>query len=113
MKHICLLPAMALISSCATMDDSLKLGAAMGAVTGGTATYVGYEAGGTKANLGNIAVGAGIGIGLGLITSYFTHKEVEDHRQSFQAEQIEMHFGDLPPSPFVIPKKQEKKASKR
>ena len=109
MKRYWPLPLALLFSSCATLSDSLELGAGMGSIIGGGATYAGYAAGGKSPSLGTVAIGAGIGAGLGLLTSYFTHKQVENERLSCQADQTEMHFGDLPPSPFVVPKMLPKK----
>jgi hypothetical protein len=101
-----------LCASCATLNDSIKLGSGMGAVAGLGATFAGYSAAGQSPNLETAALGAGIGIGLGALTAYFTHKSVEEDRQSCLADQTELHFGDLPPSPFVIPRKPTKKGGK-
>lgn len=113
MKKKCFLSAITLIfTSCATMNDSLQLGAGMGAATGTAATYVGYKAGGQSPDLGTVALGASIGAAVGMITSYFTHKKIEEQRQSYQSDQTEMHFGDLPPSPFIVPRMNIKKGGK-
>jgi len=109
MKTFALVPIAALLSSCATMNDSLQLGGGMGAVTGFAAVYAGHIGSEQKATFSDAAVGAGIGMGLGLITSYLVHRSVEEKRQSFQIDQTEMIFGDLPPSPFIIPKTKPKK----
>lgn len=79
----------------------------MGAATGAAATYAGQHSAG-KYKGQDVALGAAIGLGVGLITSYFTHKEVEEDRESYRSNQIEMHFGDLPPSPFLVPKYNKK-----
>ena len=47
----------------------------------------------------------------GLIAAYFTHKAVEEDREQFHSDETEMHFGDLPPSPFVVPKMNRKKGA--
>ena len=113
MKHKILIVMMAVLgSSCATMNDSLTLGASLGAATGAAATYIGYSAGGQSPALETVVVGAGIGTALGLITSYFTHKKVEEDRASYKSDQFEMYFGDLPPSPFIIPQSVTKKGSR-
>lgn len=101
-----------LSTSCATMNDSLQLGAGIGAATGAAATYAGFSAGGKSPELGTVALGAGVGAAVGMITSYFTHKKVEEQRQSYQSDQTEMHFGDLPPSPFIVPRTLPKKGGK-
>ena len=95
------------LSACSTMNDSLQLGASMGAATGAAATYATQNSEG-KYSSQNVALGAAIGLGVGLITSYFTHKKVEDDRESYRSNQIEMHFGDLPPSPFLVPQYNKK-----
>lgn len=112
MKIFILMSLVATLSGCATMHDSLQLGASMGAITGGAATYAGQSAAGKSPSLGNLALGAGIGLGVGLLTSYITHQQVEERRGSLYSEQTEMHFGDLPPSPFMIPKNQSKKGGR-
>ena len=94
-------------SACSTMNKSLQLGAGMGAATGAAATYAGLHSAG-KSSSQDVALGAAIGMGVGLITSYFTHKEVEKDRELYRSNQTEMYFGDLPPSPFVIPKYKKK-----
>ena len=101
------------VSGCSTMDQSIQLGGAIGALSGTTATYAGYTAGGHPPSFEAIAIGAGIGTLLGITTAYFTHKSVEADRKACDAEQIEMQFGDLPPSPFVVPKPEIKKSMKR
>lgn len=105
---LALLPAFA--CSCATLNESMTLGGGLGAAAGGLSTYVAHStAPGASASFGSVAMGAGIGAVVGLATSYFTHKHVEEKRQACLAEQTEMHFGDLPPSPFVFPKAAPKK----
>lgn len=91
-------------TGCSTLNGSLQMGASMGAATGAAATYAGYSAGGKSPSFGTVAVGAGIGTALGLITSYLVHRKVEEDRASCESSQTEMRFGDLPPSPFIVPK---------
>jgi hypothetical protein len=90
-------------TSCATMNESVQLGATIGTLTGASAAYAGHVGAGSKTTLGDIAIGAGIGTVLGVITSYLVHGSVEEKRASLLSDQTEMHFGDLPPSPFIIP----------
>lgn len=96
--------AAALLSSCATMTESMQLGASMGGATGMTAAFAGRAGTGNPASFNDIAIGAAIGTGLGVLTSYLVHNSVEERRQTIGTEQTEMHFGDLPPSPFVLPR---------
>ena len=113
MKMVSLALIAAVTCSCATLNESMTLGVGMGSVAGGAATYVAQSTAPDKsASLGNIALGAGIGAAVGAITSYFTHKSVEGKRAACMADQTEMHFGDLPPSPFVFPKTLPKKGNR-
>ena len=112
MKRRFLMAAMLFVSGCSTMSDSLKLGAGLGALTGAAAVHAAHTSTGQQPSLETLAAGAGIGLALGLITSRVVHKSVEDERQAYQMEQVEMHFGDLPPSPFIMPKP-VKKAGRR
>lgn len=113
MKIISLAVLAASLSSCATLNDSMTLGAGIGTVAGGAATFVGQVTSeGHSTSYGKVMLGAGLGMAAGLITSYFTHKSVEDKRAACMADQTEMHFGDLPPSPFIFPKTLPKKGGR-
>ena len=100
------------MSGCSTLDQSLQLGGSLGAASGAAATLGGFAAAGKPASFESVAIGAGVGAIVGLAASYFTHKNIESDRKACEADQIEMHFGDLPPSPFVVPKPQTKKGSR-
>ena len=103
MKHLFLITLMSL-TSCASLNDSLQLGAGMGAVAGAAASYTAYKNSGREPKLEDVAIGAGVGMGLGLITSYLVHKSLsEEPRPYSENESPQMHFGDLPPSPFIMP----------
>lgn len=114
MNKIGIIPLVAVLSSsCATMNESLELGGGMGAAVGATSTFVAHKAtNGESPSFGSVALGAGVGALAGLATAYFTHKNVEEKREALKAEQTEMFFGDLPPSPFVVPKMSLKKGSR-
>ena len=64
-------PIVALSVSCSTLDQSFRLGAATGALTGAAATYAAGSTSGHQPSLEEVGIGASIGLGLGLITSYF------------------------------------------
>ncbi len=98
-------------TSCTTLDQSFRLGAATGALAGAAATYSADRATGSTPTLENVGLGAGIGLGLGLLTSYFVHKAVVEDRHE-TSRQTEIYFGDLPPSPFVIPNLNSKKGGR-
>ncbi len=100
-------------SSCASLNESMTLGAGIGTAAGGIATYMAQRtAPGASVSADNILLGAGIGMAAGLVTSYFTHKEVEASRATCDADRIDMEFGDLPPSPFIFPKTLPKKGGR-
>ena len=102
------------VSGCSTLEQSLRLGGGMGALAGVAAIYAGTEAGaGRPPSFEAVAISAGVGSLLGLATAYYSHKSVEADRQACQTDQIEMDFGDLPPSPFIVPKPQIKKGVSR
>lgn len=100
------------LTACSTMSESLQLGTGVGAAVGAAATYAGHSGAGSKPTIEDVGLGAGIGIGIGLITSYFTHKSVENERRDNSAYQTEIYFGDLPPSPFIVPKTNTKRGAK-
>lgn len=112
MKRMLLLsPIVALSVSCTTLDQSFRLGAVTGALTGAAATYAGYSTTGRSPTAEEVGLGATIGLGLGLITSYFVHQHVVEEREDM-SKQTEIYFGDLPPSPFIIPQPKLKKGGK-
>jgi hypothetical protein len=112
MKRIFLLsPIVALSVSCTTLDQSFRLGAATGALTGAAATYAGNSASGRNPSIEEVGLGASIGLGIGLITSYFVHQQVVEERDEM-SKQTEIYFGDLPPSPFMIPQPKFKKGGR-
>jgi hypothetical protein len=108
MKRLVFILAMGLMPGCSTMSQSLELGASMGFTMGALSTYGAHSAVGSKANLEQVAAGAGIGLGLGLLAAYLTHNSVQEERERNSTDQMELHFGDLPPSPFLIPKASKK-----
>lgn len=108
MKNKFLLSAILLLTSaCSTLNQSMQLGAGLGAASGAAATYTAYTSTGQKAEFDDVAAGAAIGLGVGLITSYLMHGEVAESRGD-SSKDAEMYFGDLPPSPFVFPKSSKK-----
>jgi hypothetical protein len=112
MKCIILLsPIVALSVSCTTLDQSFRLGAATGALTGAAATYAGNRLSGRNPSIEEVGLGASIGLGIGLITSYFVHQQVTEDRDEM-TRQTEIYFGDLPPSPFMIPQPKLKKGGR-
>lgn len=113
MKTVPIVLLAAGLSSCASLNESVTLGAGMGSIAGGLTTYAAHaSAPGGSVSAENVLLGAGIGMAADLVTSYFTHTQVEERRTACVADQIEMQFGDLPPSPFIFPKTFPKKGGR-
>lgn len=110
-RFIYLVPLFTLTVSCTTLDQSFRLGAATGAMTGAAATYAAGNTSGKPPTIEEVGVGASIGLGLGLIASYFIHQQVVEDREE-ASKQTEIYFGDLPPSPFIIPQPKLKKGGR-
>ena len=87
-------------SACSTLNESIKLGATMGAATGVAATHAGYNEAGVKPDSNTVATGAAIGLAIGVLTSYITHKEIDKRRYKPTGDP-DTYFGDLPPNPFI------------
>jgi hypothetical protein len=112
MRRLFLLsPAVALSVSCTTLDQSLKLGATTGAITGAAAAFTAYRVINHSPTFKEVGPSIGIGLGLGLLTSYLIHQQVAADRIDTSAH-TEIHFGDLPPSPFIMPVQNKKKGAK-
>jgi hypothetical protein len=104
MRNICLLSTFALlITGCSTLNESIQLGGTIGSFAGAGATYLGHRGAGHSPSFGDVALGAGIGMAVGTLASYFIHGKVAENRETCEIDRIELHFGDLPPSPFVVP----------
>lgn len=84
MKRVLLLsPIMALCVSCTTLDQSFRLGAATGALTGAAATYAAGNTSGRQPTLEEVGIGASIAIARG-------NREIEFRfRQYTQSAQID------------------------
>jgi hypothetical protein len=96
-----------ILCSCTTLNRSLQFGSIAGSVVGATATYVSQNSVGANPTLENVGIGASIGMALGLISSYFIHSSIVEERVD-QIRETQIYFGDLPPSPFLIPTKSKK-----
>ncbi|RYZ77866.1 MAG: hypothetical protein EOP05_00080 [Proteobacteria bacterium] len=111
-KAISLLASISIFTGCTTLDKSFQLGGTLGAATGAAATYAAGSATGNSPTLRDVGIGAGVGFGVGLLLSYLIYDSVAKDRAEV-ATDTEFYFGDLPPSPFVIPQKKLKKGSFR
>lgn len=112
MKFKIIFPTFLLLSSCATMNDSMMLGATLGGIAAVAATSSAYNKVDHTASNDDLAASAGIGIALGLITSYFVHKDVAEKRGDIYSNNPQIYFGDLPPSPFIMTPATKKKGGK-
>ena len=81
-------------------------------MTGAAAAYSAGMLNGNDPKLQDVGIGAAFGFGIGLVTSYLVHESVAADRAESAAE-TELYFGDLPPSPFVIPQKKLKRGGFR
>lgn len=107
-KVLLLIPII-ILNSCATLNESLVLGAGIGAASGSIVSsetqnkngnqYTGQE------NLSNI----GIGLVIGAITAYLIHENTAQYRKDFYSNSPEIYFGDLPPSPFIMSPNEKKR----
>lgn len=109
--HLVFLSTLLLLTSCTTLDESFRLGAVTGALSGAGAAYALESSTGATPRFENVGAAAGFGLGLGLIMAYFVHKEVTEDREE-NNRQTDIYFGDLPPSPFVIPNQNTRKRSR-
>jgi hypothetical protein len=111
MKKCILIGAAALLPSCTSMSRAMELGGAMGAASSAIAVSWERASGGDRSPKGDILVASSIGLGVGLMAAYLIQKSSEEHIAS-SAPEVDMHFGDLPPSPFLFPTTSKKGASR-
>ena len=88
------------LTACSTLNESIQLGASMGAVAGAAATYTAENSRGEKPSSDNVLAGAAVGLVAGIITSNIVHNKVAESRGD--CGKPEMYFGDLPPNPFIF-----------
>jgi hypothetical protein len=99
---ILLLSASSILASCTTLDKSFQLGGLTGSAVGASAAYLGSASQGSNPDLQEVAIASSVGFGIGLIASYFIHQSVIQEREALRQD-TELYFGDLPPSPFLMP----------
>lgn len=90
----------------------MQLGTGVGALTGLAAVSAAGEMAGKNPSDDQKLSSASAGIALGLLTSYLLHKNIEEKREDFLQSGPEIHFGDLPPSPFIMTPIRKKKGGK-
>lgn len=113
MKLKIILPTLLLLNSCASLNDSMLLGAGLGAGAGVLSQTTAYQKTGTAYSSEEVTNSAVVGLAIGLIGSFLIHKSVEEKRGSLYSSDPEIYFGDLPPSPFIMtPKLKTQKGGK-
>lgn len=100
------------LTACSTLNESIQLGAGVGALTGLAAVSVAGDMAGKNLSDDQKITAASAGIAIGLLTSYLLHKNIEEKREDFLQSGLEIHFGDLPPSPFIMTPIKKKKGDK-
>lgn len=88
-----------LLTSCSTLDQSVRLGSSLGSVTGASTVLVGASVSHTNAKAEDVLVAAGIGAIVGTAISYLIHKQIDKERTDY-VHKTEVQFGDLPQNPF-------------
>jgi len=97
------------ITACSTLNESMQLGAGIGVLTGLVTVSTAGEMAGKGPSEEHKLSAASTGIAIGLLASYLLHKNVEEKRSDFVQSGPEIHFGDLPPSPFIMTPPRKKK----
>ena len=69
------------LTACSTLNESMQLGASLGAISGAAATYTAENSRGEKPNSDNIMAGAAIGLITGLITSHIVPNKSAERRE--------------------------------
>ena len=100
------------LTACSTLNESMQLGAGIGALTGIAAVSAAGDMAGKNPTDDQKLTAASAGIALGLLTSYLIHKNIEEKRDDLLQMGPELHFGDLPPSPFIMTPMKKKKGGK-
>ena len=90
-------------AGCASMRDSLVLGAVSGGAVGAYTGSLAYAGPNSKLAHRNIGIGAATGIGIGLLSAYLLHRGVESQVDAVEKSYSErVYYGDLPPNPFDV-----------
>lgn len=87
-----------LLASCSTLDQSMKLGSGLGAMTGASTVLISSN-GPSNAKAEDVLMASGIGAIIGGAISFLIHRQIDKERSDF-IQSTEVQFGDLPPNPF-------------
>ena len=92
-----------LMSSCASLRDTMIIGGVSGAAIGAYTGALAYSGPHHEAQTKNIAITTSVGLGVGLLASYLFHKQVESRiEDSSVVTNPNVFYGDLPPNPFDV-----------
>lgn len=95
--------SLTLATGCASMRDSLVLGAVSGGAVGAYTGSLAYAGPNSRLAHRNIGIGAATGIGIGLLSAYLLHRGVEHQVDAVEKSYSErVYYGDLPPNPFDV-----------
>lgn len=100
------------LTACSTLNESMQLGAGIGPLTGIAVVSAAGDMAGKNPTDDQKLTAASAGIALGLLTSYLIHKNIEEKRDDLLQMGPELHFGDLPPSPFIMTPMKKKKGGR-
>lgn len=88
-----------LLTSCSTLDQTVRLGSSLGSITGASTVLVGASVSHTNAKVEDVLVATGIGAIVGTALSFLIYKQLDKERIDY-VHQTEVQFGDLPQNPF-------------
>ncbi len=102
-KLVAGLASIGLCASCASMRDSLVLGAVSGGAVGAYTGSLAYGGPNSRLAHRNIGIGAATGIGIGLLSAYLLQSSTEARIEASEHSRAErVYYGDLPPNPFDV-----------
>jgi len=111
-KNIIFSTCLLSLTACSTLNESMQLGAGVGILAGIAAVSAAGDMAGKNPTDGQKLTAASAGLAIGLLTSYLVHKNIEGRRDDLLQMGPELHFGDLPPSPFIMTPVKKKKGGK-
>lgn len=100
------------LTACSTLNESMQLGAGVGVLTGIAAVSAAGDMASKNPTDDQKLTAASAGLAIGLLTSFLLHKNIEEKRDDLLQMGPELHFGDLPPSPFIMTPTKKKKGGK-
>jgi len=111
-KNIIFFACLLSLTACSTFNESMQLGAGVGVLTGIATVSAAGDMAGKNPSDDQKLTAASAGLAIGLLTSFLIHKNIEEKRDDLLQMGPELHFGDLPPSPFIMAPIKKKKGGK-